>query len=123
MTWGFIVAPAPTFWLLGVHFGSCLYFWGPLGSSLAPLGAILATLGLHFDVFLALWSEPGPPAAPHSQKLEQVAKMQRLGSPIGSLLGHIFGPFPPKVEPATVLSSYFVSLFSKAFLAALEAGF
>ena len=102
---------------------SFLYFGGPWGSSLASLGAILATLGLDFDVFLALWGEPGPPAAPHSQKLEKVAKMERLGGPIGSLLGHIFGPFPPKVEPATVLSSYFVSLFSKAFLAAFRSGF
>ena len=70
---------------------------------LALAGIVLAPPGLHFESFVWFWGEPGSPAAPHSQKFEKRQKMKRLGTSIGSLLGHIFGPLPLKVEPASVL--------------------
>ena len=56
------------FGTLGYIFVSFLYFGEPWGSSLASLGAILATLGFDFDVFLALWDEPGSPGSPSEPK-------------------------------------------------------
>ena len=49
--------------------------------------------------------------------------MKRLGSLIGSLLGHILRPLPPKIKPASVLLRSFVSLFSSAFLAVFRSWF
>ena len=52
VTWGFIVAPAPTFWHLGVHF--CVF-----SVLLVTLGLQLGTPGRHFDdlgtLFLCLF--------------------------------------------------------------------
>ena len=66
---------------------------------------------LHFESFVAPWGEPGPPEAPQRQKSKNTQKMKRLGSSIGSLLGHILRALRPKVEPSSVLLRSFGSLF------------
>ena len=104
-------------------FASGCLGWLLLGWILGPAGTVLVPPGLLFEVFLSLWGEPGAPGATHNEKLEKIRKMKRLGSSIGSLLGHILRPLPPKVEPASVLLRSFVSLFSRAFLAAFPSGF
>ena len=57
-----------------------------------------------------------------AKKIESVTNEQ-LGSSIGSVLRHILRPLPYKVEPTSVLSRSFVSLFSRAFLAAFRSMF
>ena len=95
----------------------------PAGAVFVPLGWILCPLGLHFESFVSLWGEPEAPGARHCEKFEKVRKMKRLGSSIGSLLGHILRPLCPKIEPTSVLLRSFVSLFSRAFLAVFRSGF
>ena len=95
----------------------------PAGAVFVPPGWILCPPGLHFESFVSLWGEPEAPGARHCEKFEKVRKLKRLGSSIGSLLGHILRPLPPKVEPASVLLRSFVSLFSRAFFAVLRSGF
>ena len=97
-------------------FGSCR------GRFCSP-GVDFVSLGLHFESFVSLWGEPEVPGARHRKKIDQGTKIKRLGSSIGSLLGHILRPLPPKIEPASVLLRSFVSLFSRAFFAVLRDGF
>ena len=104
-------------------FASGCLGWLLLGWILGPAGTVLVSPGLHFEVFVSLWGEPWAPGARHCEKLEKVRKMKRLGSSIGSLLGHILRPLPPKIEPMSVLLCFFVSLFSRAFLAVFRSGF
>ena len=111
-------------------FASGCLSWLLLGWILAPAGAvfvspgwILCPPGLHFESFVSLWGEPEVPGARHCEKFEKVRKMKRLGSSIGSLLGHILRPLPPKIEPTSVLLRSLVSLFWKAFLAVFRSGF
>ena len=117
---GFLRAP-------GLHNIALLALAGnvlvPTGWILVPAGTIFATPGLHFESFVSLWGEPEAPGARHCEKFEKVRKMKRLGSSIGSLLGHILRPLPPKIEPTSVLLRSFVSLFSRAFLAVFRSGF
>ena len=93
------------------------------GAVFVPPGWILCPPGLHFESFVSLWGEPEAPGARHCEKFEKVQKMKRLGSSIGSLLGHILRPLPPKIEPTSVLLRSFVILFSRAFLAVFRSGF
>ena len=95
----------------------------PARAVYVPPGWILCPLGLHFESFVPLWCEPEAPGARHRKKFEKIRKMRRLGSSIGSLLGHLLSPLPPKIEPTSVLLRSFVSLFSKAFLAVFRSGF
>ena len=95
----------------------------PAGTVFAPPGWILCPPGPHFESFVSLWGEPEVPGARHCEKFEKVRKMKRLGSSIGSLLGHILRPLPPKIEPTGVLLRSFVSVFSRAFLAVFRSGF
>ena len=104
-------------------FASGCLGWLLLGWILGPAGTVLVPPGLLFEVFLSLWGEPGAPGATHNEKLEKIKKMKRLGSSIGSLLGHILRPLPLKVEPASVLMRSFVSLFPRVFLAVFRSGF
>ena len=90
---------------------------------LAPAGTVLVSPGLHFESFVSLWGEPAAPGDRHGEQLKKVRKTKRLGSLIGSLLGHVLRSLPPKVEPACVLLRSFVSLFSTGFLAAFRSGF
>ena len=101
-----------------LDFGSCRDRFCPPEWIVAPAGIVFAFLGLHFECFVSLWGEPETPGTRRSEKFEKVRKMERLGTSIGSLLGHILRPLPPKVDPASVLLRSFVSLFSRAFLAA-----
>ena len=96
---------------------------GSSGAVFVPPGWILCPLGLHFESFESLWCEPEAPGARHREKFEKISKMKRLGSLIGSFLGHILSPLPPKIEPTSVLLRWFVSLFSRAFLAVFRSGF
>ena len=57
-------------------------------------GVDLCPPGLHFESFVSLWGEPVAPGARHCEKFEKVRTMKRLGSSIGSLLGHILTPLP-----------------------------
>ena len=93
------------------------------GADFVPPGWILCPPGLHFESFVSLWGEPEAPGALRNEKFKKIRKMKRLGNSIGSLLGHILGPLPPKIEPASVLLRSFVSLFSRAFFAVLRSGF
>ena len=95
----------------------------PAGAVFVPPGWILCPPGLHFESFVSLWGEPEAPGALHCEKFQKIQKMKRLGSSIGSLLGHILRPLPPKIEPTSVLLRSFVSLFSRAFLAVFRSGF
>ena len=104
-------------------FASGCLGWLLLGWILGPAGTVLAPPGLHFEVFLSLWGETEAPAATHNEKLEKIRKNKRLGSSIGSLLGHILRPLPPKIEPTSVLLCSFVSIFSRVFLAVFRSGF
>ena len=111
-------------------FASGCLSWLLLGWILAPAGAvyvppgwILCPLGLHFESFVSLWGEPGAPGARHRKKFEKIRKMKRLCSSIGSLLGHILRPLPPKIEPTSVLLRSFASLFSRSFFAVFRSGF
>ena len=88
-----------------------------------PPGWILAAPGLHFESFVSLRGEPEAPGARHCEKFEKIRKMKGLGSSIGSLLGHILRPLPPKIEPTSVLLRSFVSLFSRVFLAVFRSAF
>ena len=72
-------------------------------------GWVLAFPGLHFESFVSLWGEPEAPGARHGETNGKVQKMKRLGSPIGSLVGHILRPLPPKVQPASFLLRSFGS--------------
>ena len=72
---------------------------------------------------MSLGGEPEVPGACQSEHFEKVLKLKRLGSSIGSLFGHILIPLPSKVEPASDLVRFFVSLFSKAFLAMFRSRF
>tara|TARA_B110000902_G_C14033756_1_gene485131 strand:- start:153 stop:644 length:492 start_codon:yes stop_codon:yes gene_type:complete len=99
------------------------WIWAPAGAVFVPPGWILCPLGLHFESFVSLWCEPEAPGARHREKFEKISKMKRLGSLIGSFLGHILSPLPPKIEPTSVLLRSFVSLFSRAFLAVFRRGF
>ena len=96
--------------------GSCRGCFCPPGWTLCPLG-------LHFESFESLWCEPEAPGARHREKFEKISKMKRLGSLIGSFLGHILSPLPPKIEPTSVLLRSFVNLFSRAFLAVFRRAF
>ena len=93
------------------------------GAVFVPPGWILCHPGLHFESFVSLWGEPEAPGAVRYETFKKVRKTNRLGSSIGSLLGHILRPLPPKIEPASVLLRSFVSLFSRAFFAVLRNGF
>ena len=94
------------------------------GADFVPPGWILCPPGLHFESLVSLWGEPEAPGARLSEKLEFFLVFNiRLGSSIGSLLGHILRPLPPKLEPTSVLLRSFVSLFSRAFLAVFRSGF
>ena len=111
-------------------FASGRLSWLLLGWILAPAGAvfvppmwILCPLGLHFESFVSLWGEPEAPGARHRKKFEKVRKIKRLGSSIGSFLGHILRPLPPKIEPTSVLLCSFASLFSRAFFTVFRSGF
>ena len=95
----------------------------PARTVFAPPGWILCPPGRHFESFVSLWGEPEVPGARHCEKFEKVEKVKRLGSLIGSLLGHTLRPLPPKIEPTSVLLRSFVSLFSRAFLAVFRSGF
>ena len=104
--------------------------WLLLGWILAPAGAVFVSPrwilwppGLHFESFVSLWGEPEAPGAEHYETFKNVRKTNRLGSSIGSLLGHILRPLPPKIEWASVLLRSFVNLFSKPFFAVLRGGF
>ena len=99
------------------------WIWALAGAVFVPPGWILCRLGLHFESFVSLWCEPEAPGARHRKKIEKIQKMRRLGSSIGSLLGHLLSPLPPKIEPTSVLLRSFVSLFSRAFLAVFRSGF
>ena len=90
---------------------------------LAPAGIVFVPPELHFESFVSLWGEPAAPGARHCDFFEKPRKMKRLGSSIGSLLGHILRPLPFKVEPTSVLMRSFVSVFSRVFLAAFRSGF
>ena len=114
---------------LGVPFAPRGHFEATLSHTCGPMCVlmhfmwILASPGLHFESFVSLWGEPEVSGARHCEKFEKVRKMKRLGSSIGSLLGHILRPLPPKIEPTSVLLRSFVSLFSRAFLAVFRSGF
>ena len=86
-------------------------------------GVDLCPPGLHFESFVSLWGEPAAPGARHCDFFEKLRKMKRLGSSIGSLLGHILRPLPPKIEPTSVLLRSYVSFFSREFLAVFRSGF
>ena len=95
----------------------------PAESVHVPPGWILCPPGIHFESFVSLWGEPVAPGARHCEKFEKIRKMKRLGSSIGSFLGHILRPLPPEIERTSVLLRSFVSLFSRAFLAVFRSGF
>ena len=95
----------------------------PSGTAFVCPGWILCPPGLHFESFVSLWGEPWAPGARHCEKLEKVRKMKRLGSSIGSLLGHILRPLPPKIDPTSVLLRSYVIFFSREFLAVFRSGF
>ena len=83
----------------------------PAGTVFVPPGWILCPPGLHFESFVSLWGEPEAPGAVHYETFKKILKMKRLGNSIGSLLGHILRPLPPKVQPANVVLRFFVSFF------------
>ncbi len=112
-----LFAPGGLSWLL------LGWIWVPAGAVFVPPGWILCPSGLHFESLVSLWGEPGAPGARHCERFEKIRKMKRLGSSIGSLLGHILRPLPPKIEPTSVLLRSFVILFSKAFLAVFRRAF
>ena len=93
------------------------------GTVFAPPGWILCPPGLHFESFVSLWGEPEVPGARHCENFEKIRKMKRLGSSLGSLLGLILRPLPPKIEPTSVLLRSFVSLFSRPFFTVFRSGF
>jgi len=105
---------------------SCLllgWIWAPAWGFFVSPGLILCPPGLPFDSFVSFWSEPGAPGARHCEKFEKVWKINRLGIALGSLLGHILRPRPPKIEPTSVSLRSFVSLFSRVFLAVFRSWF